>query len=192
LVKRLGSRLGGKERGIYYPVVIPEDDPSNNPNIPPEKYDETETGCMAPDATINDDDIKSNHHHQKATKLAASLWKTTPARLRRQRKKRQISCSCSKRMRKRPETAGINRIRKPTRKTAPGMCRQQNRLGHRNRCSSNANKDQQYQVFRPGNCNPAGSAQPRLAEKRLEKIVHKIRDISVCRANYSMADFGRT
>ena len=77
-----------KIAGNYYQVLIPEDAPSNNPNIPPEKYDETETGCMAPDATLapraslaphatvargatikNDDDdikIKNKHHHQKA------------------------------------------------------------------------------------------------------------------------------
>lgn len=52
LVKRLGSRLGGKYRGNYYQVLIPEDASSNNPNIPPDKYDETETGCLAPDATL--------------------------------------------------------------------------------------------------------------------------------------------
>jgi hypothetical protein len=52
LVKRLGSRLGGKDRGNYYQVFVPEDAHSNNPNIPPDEYDETETGCMAPDATL--------------------------------------------------------------------------------------------------------------------------------------------
>jgi hypothetical protein len=52
LVKRLGSRLGGKDRGNYYQVFVPENVGSNNSNIPPEKYEEAETGCMAPDATL--------------------------------------------------------------------------------------------------------------------------------------------
>jgi hypothetical protein len=51
LVKRIGSRLGGKKRGNYYQVLIPEDVPPSNPNIPPENCDENETDCMAPDAT---------------------------------------------------------------------------------------------------------------------------------------------
>jgi hypothetical protein len=45
---------------------------------------------VARGATIkNDDDIKINHHQKaKNPELAASLWKTTPGRLRRRRKNR--------------------------------------------------------------------------------------------------------
>jgi hypothetical protein len=56
------------------------------PNTTPENCDEIESSCMAPGATIknDDDDIKINHHQKaKEPKLAASLWRTTPARLRR-------------------------------------------------------------------------------------------------------------
>jgi len=144
LVKRIGSRLGGESRGNCYQVLIPEDVPPSNPNIPPENCEENDTGCMAPDATLaphtslashatvargatiknDDDDIKINHHQKtKNLNLAISLWKTTLARLRRERKKRLIFCLCAKRMKKRPAIAGANRIPKHTIKTASRMCR---------------------------------------------------------------------
>jgi hypothetical protein len=52
LVERIGSRLGGKSRGNYYQVFIPESVPTNNPDIPPNSCEETEDGCIASDATL--------------------------------------------------------------------------------------------------------------------------------------------
>jgi hypothetical protein len=48
LVKRIGSKLGGKSRGNYYQVLIPENVPANNPNSPSENCCETVGSCMAP------------------------------------------------------------------------------------------------------------------------------------------------
>jgi hypothetical protein len=52
LVKRIGSKLGGESRGSFYQVFVPENGLANNPNTTPENCDETESGCLAPDATL--------------------------------------------------------------------------------------------------------------------------------------------
>jgi hypothetical protein len=60
------------------------------------------------------------------------------------------------------EPIGFRSIRpKQHRECAAG----QNHLDRGNRCSANADKDQQFQIFHQGNHRTAGSAQSRLVEK---------------------------
>ena len=121
-----------------------------------------------------------------------SLWKTTPARLRRERKKlpNRIFCSYAKRMKKQPGTAGINPIPKPTSKTASQMCRQPKSVSVleavARRTPTKINSFKYFVKEITAQPDPRNRA---WQKKRLEKIVHKIRDISVGRADYSMADF---
>ena len=212
LVKRLGSRLGGKERGNYYQVIIPEDDPSNNPNIPPEKYDETETGCMAPDATLapraslalhatvargatikNDDDdikIKNKSSSSKGNEIGGESVENH-------------TCAAAPREK---ETANFVLVREAYEKATGNRWNQSDSKAYKqnNIGSVPANKIASVieSVVRrtPTKINSFKyfvkeiTAQPdprnrAWQKKRLEKIVHKIRDISVGRGDYSIADF---
>ena len=54
---------------------------------------------------------------------------------------------------------------------------------------ANAGEDQLVSLFRERDSGGPRSAQPRLAEEALEKIVRRIRDNSVGREGYSRIDF---
>src|SRR4030095_4219732 len=66
--------------------------------------------------------IKENHHQrEKPSRTTASLWKTTDARLRRERERRmpaEVLHSSVPLTRRPQETGGTSRIPKPTTKTA--------------------------------------------------------------------------
>jgi hypothetical protein len=214
LVKRLGSRLGGKDRGNYYQVFVPEDIGPQNPNIPPEEYEETETGCIAPDATLapraslaphatvargatiknDDDDIKiknkSSSSKGEETEITGELVENH-------------TCAAVPREK---ETANFLLVREAYEKATGNRWSQsdseaykQNNIG-----SVPANKIASViETVVPRTPTKINSfryfvkeitAQPDLRnrawqKKRLERIVHKIRDISVGRGDYSMADF---
>jgi len=211
LVKRLGSRLGGKDRGNYYQVFVPEDAPPNNPNIPPDEYDETEAGCMAPDATLapraglaphatvargatikNDDDIKikNKSSSSKGNEIGGKVVENH-------------ACAAAPREK---ETANFLLVREAYEKATGNRWNQSDSDAYKQNNIANVpaakivsvlepvvrrtpTKINSFKYFvreivtRPDPRNRAWQ------KKRLEKIVHKIRDISVGRSGYSMADF---
>jgi hypothetical protein len=212
LVKRLGSRLGGKDRGNYYQVFVPEDAPPNNPNIPPDEYDETEAGCMAPDATLapraglaphatvargatikNDDDdikIKNKSSSSKGNEIGGELVENH-------------TCAAAPREK---DTANFLLVREAYEKATGNRWNQSDSDAYKQNNIANVpaakivsvletvvrrtpTKINSFKYFvreivtRPDPRNRAWQ------KKRLEKIVHKIRDISVGRSGYSMADF---
>jgi hypothetical protein len=212
LVKRLGSRLGGKDRGNYYQVLIPGDAPSNNSNIPPEKYDETAVGCMASDATLaphaslaphatvargatikNDDDdikIKNKSSSSKGNEIGGMLVENH-------------TCAAVPREK---ETANFLLVREAYEKATGNRWNQSDSETYVQNGIANISATKIASVVEtvvrrtPTKINSFKyfvkeiTAQPdprnrALQKKRLEKIVHKIRDISVGRSSYSMADF---
>jgi hypothetical protein len=215
LVKRLGSRLGGKDRGNYYQVFVPEDDPSTNPNIPPEKYDETGDSCIAPDATLgpraslaphatvargatnqndDDDDIKiknkSSSSKGEETKIGGELVENH-------------TCAAAP---QENERADFLLVREAYEKATGNRWNQSDSDAYKQNSIGNFPVNKIASVIEtvvrrtPTKINSFKyfvkeiTAQPdprnrSWQKKRLEKIVHKIRDISVGRANYSMADF---
>jgi hypothetical protein len=214
LVKRLGSRLGGKDRGNYYQIFAPEDGPQNNPNFPPEKYDETEAGCMAPDATLapraslalhatvargatnqNDDDdddikIKNKSSSSKGNEIGGMLVENH-------------TCAAAPREK---ETADFLLVREAYEKATGNRWSQSDSESYKQNNIANLPAAKIVSVLEtvarrtPTRINSFKyfvkeiTAQPdprnrAWQKKRLEKIVHKIRDISVGRRDYSMADF---
>jgi hypothetical protein len=212
LVKRIGSKLGGEKRGNYYQVLIPESVPTSNPNIPPEKYDETETGCMAPDATPapcaslaphatvargatikNDDDdikIKNKSSSSKGDEISGKLVENH-------------TCAAAPREK---ETANFLLVREAYEKATGNRWNQSDSEAYVQNSIVNVPATKIVSVLEtvarrtPTKINSFKyfvkeiTAQPdprnrAWQKKRLEKIVHKIRDISVGRSGYSMADF---
>jgi hypothetical protein len=215
LVKRIGSKLGGESRGNYYRVLIPESVPTSNPNIPPEKYDETETGCMAPDATLapraslaphatvaqgatikndDDDDIKKNKSSSKGEEPQIGS--------------EPVENHTSAAAPREKETAEQNflLVREAYEKTTGNCWNQSDSEAYAQNKIGNVPAAKIVSVLEavvrrtPTKINSfkyfvkeiTAQADPRnrvWQKKRLEKIVHKIRDISVGRSGYSMADF---
>jgi hypothetical protein len=213
LVKRLGSRLGGNERGNYYQVFVPEDAPPNNPNIPPDEYEETEAGCMAPDATLapraslaphatvapgatikNDDDddikIKNKSSSSKGDEIGGDLVENH-------------TCAAAPREK---ETTHFLLVREAYEKATGNRWNQsdseayvQNGIGNvpPNKITSvietvvrrTPTKINSFKYFVREIALPPDPRNRAWQKKRLERIVHKIRDISVGRSGYLMADF---
>jgi hypothetical protein len=213
LIKRLGSRLGGKDRGNYYQVFVPEDAPPNNPNIPPDECDETETGCMALDATLapraslaphatvargatnqNDDDddikIKNKSSSSKGKEIGGKLVENH-------------TCAAAPREK---ETANFLLVREAYEKATGNRWSQSDSDAYVQNSIANVPAAKIASVIEtvvrrtPTKINSFKyfvkeiTAQPdprnrAWQKKRLEKIVHKIRDNSVGRGDYSMADF---
>ena len=209
LVKRIGSRLGGESRGNYYQVLIPEDVPPSNPIISPENCDENETDCMAPDATLaphatvardatienDDDDIKiKNKSSSKGEELEIE---NEPVE--------NHTCAATPREK---ETAEQNflLVREAYEKATGNRWNQSDSEAYEQNSIANVPRAKIISIVEtvvrrtPTKINSFKyfvkeiTAQPdprnrALKKKRLEKIVHKIRDISVGRGDYSMADF---
>jgi hypothetical protein len=214
LAKRLGSRLGGKDRGNYYQVFVPENVGPNSSNIPPEKCEEAETGCMAPNATLapraslaphatvargatikNDDDDIKIKNKSSSSKGEETEMGGEPVE--------NHTCAAAPREK---ETANFLLVREAYEKATGNRWNQsdseaykQNNIG-----SVSANKIASVieTVVRrtPTKINSFKyfikeiTAQPdprnrAWQKKRLEKIVHKVRDISIGRSGYSIADF---
>ncbi len=213
LVKRIGSRLGGESRGNYYQVLIPEDVPPSNPIIPPENDDENETDCMAPDATLapraclaphatvargatiknDDDDIKiKNKSSSKGEEpeISGELVENH-------------SCAAAPREK---ETAEFLLVREAYEKATGNRWSQSDSEAYLQNNIANLPATKIVSVLEtvvrrtPTKINSFKyfakeiTAQPdprnrAWQKKRLERIVHKIRDISVGRGDYSMADF---
>ena len=123
--------------------------------------------------------------------MAASLWKTTPARLRRERKKRRQNFLL---VREAYEKATGNRWNQ-----SDSEAYEQNSIANVpaakivsvletvvRRTPTKINSFKYFVKEITAQPDPRNRA---WQKKRLEKIVHKIRDISVGRADYSMADF---
>lgn len=212
LIKRIGSRLGGEKRGNYYQVLIPEDVPPNNPIIPPEDCDENDTGCIAPDATLapraclappatvargatienDDDDLKNKSSSSKGEEPEigdGAVENHTPAAAPREK-----------------ETADFLLVREAYEKATGNRWSQSDSEAYEQNSIANVppakiiatvetvarrtpTKINSFKYFvkeitaKPDPRNRAWQ------KKRLERIVHKIRDISVGRGDYSMADF---
>jgi hypothetical protein len=214
LVKRIGFKLGGEKRGNYYQVLIPENVPANDPNTTPGNCDETESGCMAPDATLaphtslalnatvargatnkDDDDIKITN--KSSSKGEEPEIGGEPVE--------NHTCAAAPREK---ETADQNflLVREAYEKATGNRWNQsdseayeQNRIGNVSafrivsvieavvrRTPTKINSFKYFVKEITAQPDPRNHAWQR---KRLEKIVHKIRDISVGRGNYSMADF---
>ena len=214
LVRRIGSKLGGERRGNYYQVLIPENAPANNPNTTPENCDETESGCVAPDTTLaprtslaphatvaggatikNDDDIKiknkSSSKGEEIEIVSDSVENHTCATAPREK-----------------ETAEQNflLVREAYEKTTGNRWNQsdsetyeQNGFGKVpatkiisvieavvQRTPTKINSFKYFVKEITVQPDPRNRA---WQKKRLEKVVHKIRDISVGHSGYSMADF---
>jgi hypothetical protein len=215
LIKRIGSRLGGESRGNYYQVLIPESVPTINPNIPPEKCDETETGCMARDATLaphaslaphatvargatiknDDDDIKIKN--KSSSKGEETEIGGEPVE--------SHTCAATP---PEKETAEQNflLVREAYEKATGNRWNQSDSETYEQSSIANMPASKIVSIIEavvrrtPTQINSFKyfvkeiTAQPDLRnrawqKKRLEKIVHKIRDISVGRSAYSMADF---
>jgi hypothetical protein len=213
LIKRIGSKLGGESRGNYYQVLIPEDVPPGNPIIPPENRDENESGCMAPDATLapraclaphatvvrgatienDDDDIKiKNKSSSKGEEPEISGESVE-----------NHTCAAAPREK---ETADFVLVREAYEKATGNRWNQsdsdayeQNRIANMlpgkiisimeavvRRTPTKINS---FKYFVREIVTPPDPRNRAWQKKRLEKIVHKIRDNSVGRGDYSMADF---
>ena len=212
LIKRIGSKLGGEKRGNYYQVLIPENVPPGSPNNPTENCDENGNDCTAPDATLapgaslaphatvargatienDDDDIKNKSSSSKDEKTEIGDMPVE-----------NHTCAAAPREK---ETADFLLVREAYEKATGNRWNQsdseayeQNRIGvvpaaqivsvldavvRRTPTKINSFKYFVREIVtQPDPRNRAWQ------KKRLEKIVHKIRDISVGRGGYLMADF---
>jgi hypothetical protein len=216
LVRRLGSRLGRKDRGNYYQVFVPENVPSNNPNIPPENCDAVEGGCMAPATTMppraslaphatvargatiknDDDDIKiknkSSSSKGEETEIGSKLVENH-------------TCAAAPREKEAAEQNFLL-VQKAYEKVTGNRWNQSDSETYEQNSIANVPATKIISVIEavvrrtPKKINSFKyfvkeiTAQPdprnrAWQKKRLERIVHKIRDISVGRGDYSMADF---
>jgi hypothetical protein len=212
LIKRIGSRLGGEKRGNYYQVLIPEDVPPSNPNIPPEDCDENETDCMASDATLapracpaphatvaqgatienDDDDLKNKSSSSKGERTEIGSMPVE-----------NHTCAAVPREK---ETADFLLVREAYEKATGNRWNQsdseayeQNRIGGVPAAQivsvldavvrRTPTKINSFKYFVREIATPPDPRNRAWQKKRLEKIVHKIRDISVGRGGYLMADF---
>jgi hypothetical protein len=196
LVKRIGFKLGGEKRGNYYQVLIPENMPPGSPNIPPENCDENETNCMAPDATIkNDDDI--NIKNKSSSKGEESQIGDKPVE--------NHTCAAAPREK---ETAEQNflLVREAYEKATGNRWSQSDSEAYEQNSIANLPpakiisivetvvrrtpiKINSFKYFVKEITTQPDPRNRAWQKKRLEKIVHKIRDISVGRSGFSMADF---
>jgi hypothetical protein len=202
LVRRLGSRLGGKKRGNYYQVLIPESVPPNSPNIPPENCDENEIDCMAPDATVargatieNDDDIKiknkSSSKGQETEIGVKPVENHTCAAAPREKETAEQDFFL---VREAYEKATGNRWNQ-----SDSEAYEQNKIGDVSAAQivsvldavarRTPPKINSFKYFVKEITAKPDSHNRAWQKKRLEKIVHKIRDISVGSSGFSMADF---
>jgi len=213
LIKRIGSKLGGEKRGNYYQVLIPEDAPPSNPIIPPENCDENETDCIAQDAILapraclaphatvarcatienDDDDIKiKNKSSSKGEEPELS-----------DRSVENHTCAAAPREK---ETADFLLVREAYEKATGNRWSQSDSEAYEHNGIANVPPEKIISTVEtvvrrtPTKINSFKyfvkeiTAQPdprnrAWQKKRLERIVHKIRDISVGRGNYSTADF---
>jgi hypothetical protein len=215
LVKRIGSKLGGESRGSFYQVFIPENVPASNPNTTPENCDDIESSCMAPDTTLapcaslashatvargatiknDDDDIKIKN--RSSSKGEETKIGSEPVE--------NHTCAAAPREK---ETAEQNfqRVREAYEKATGNRWNQsdseayeQNKIGNVpaakiisvldaviRRTPTKINSFRYFVKEITAQPDPRNRA---WQKKRLEKIVHKVRDISVGRSSYSMADF---
>jgi len=215
LLKRIGSKLGGEKRGNYYQVLIPENVPPSSPYIPPENCDENEDDCMARDATPapraclaphatvarsatienDDDDIKiKNKSSSKGdvTEIGGKLVENH-------------TCAAAP---PEKETAEQNflLVREAYEKATGNRWNQSDSEAYEQNKIVDVPAAKTVSILEavvrrtPTKINSFKyfvkeiTAQPDKRnrvwqKKRLEKIVHKVRDISVGRGNYSMSDF---
>ncbi len=213
LIKRIGSKLSGEKRGNYYQVLIPEDVPPRSPNNPPENCDENGNDCTAPNATLapsaslaphatvargatienDDDDIKiKNKSSSKGEETGIGCQPVE-----------NHTCAAAP---PEKETTNFLLVREAYEKATGNRWNQsdseayeQNRIGvvpaaqivsvfdavvRRTPTKINSFKYFVREIVIPP--DPRNRA---WQKKRLEKIIHKIRDISVGRGDYSIADF---
>ncbi len=215
LIKRIGSKLGGESRGNYYQVLIPENAPANNPNIPSDNCDEIESGCMVPDATLapraslaphatvargatikkDDDDIKIKN--KSSSKGDESEFVGNPVE--------NHTCAAAPREKETVEQDFLL-VREAYEKATGNRWNQSDSEAYEQNGIENVPTAKIISVLdavtrrTPTKINSFKyfvkeiTAQPdprnrAWQKKRLEKIVHKIRDISVGRGDYSMSDF---
>jgi hypothetical protein len=212
LVKRIGFKLGGEKRGNYYQVLIPENVPGNDPNKTPGNCDETESGCLVPDATLaphtslaphatvargatikNDDDIKhkSSSKGEDTEVASESVENHTCAAVPPEKETAEQNFLY---VREAYEKATGNRWNQ-----SDSEAYEINRIGDVpaakivsvieavvRRTPTKINSFKYFVKEITAQPDPRNRA---WQKKRLERIVHKIRDISVGRSGYSMADF---
>jgi hypothetical protein len=213
LVRRIGSRLGGEKRGNYYQVLIPENMPPNNPNIPSENCVETGNDCMASDATLapraclaphatvargatienDDDDLKIKN--KSSSKGEEREIDGEPVE--------NHSCAAAPREK---ETVDFLLVREAYEKATGNRWNQSDSEAYEQNGIANVPPAKIISIVEtvvrrtPTKINSfkyfvkeiIAQPDPRnraWQKKKLEKIVHKIRDISVGREDYSMADF---
>jgi hypothetical protein len=213
-VERIGSRLGGKSRGNYYQVFIPESVPTNNPDIPPDNCVETEDGCIASDATLvpraslaphttvargatnkDDDDIKIKNKSSSKGKETEIVDNSVE----------NHTCAAAPREKEAAENNFLL-VREAYEKATGNRWNQSDSEAYEQNSIANVPPDKVISIVEtvvrrtPTKINSFKyfvkeiTAQPdprnrAWQKKRLERIVHKIRDISVGRSGYLMADF---
>ncbi len=205
LVKRIGSKLGGENRGNYYQVLIPGNVPPGSPNNPPENCDENGNDCTAPDATLaphatvargatieNDDDLKNKSSSSKGERTEIGGMPVE-----------NHTCAAAPREK---ETADFLLVREAYEKATGNRWNQsdseayeQNRIGEVPAAQivsvldavvrRTPTKINSFKYFVREIVTPPDPRNRAWQKKRLEKTVHKIRDISLGRSGYSMADF---
>jgi hypothetical protein len=213
LVKRIGSKLGGESRGNIYQVLVPENIPSNNPNTTPENGDEIKGGCIVPDTTpvlhtshaphatvacgatnkYDDDDLKIKSSSKgEETKIGVEpVENHTCAAVPREKETAEQGFLL---VREAYEKATGNRWNQ-----SDSDAYEQNSIGNvpaaktisvleivTQRTPTKINSFKYFVKEIVAQPDPRNRA---WQKKRLEKIVHKIRDNSVGSAGYSMADF---
>jgi|WetSurMetagenome_2_1015567.scaffolds.fasta_scaffold65900_2 hypothetical protein len=215
LIKRIGSKLGGEKRGNYYRVLIPENVAPGSPNIPPENCDENEDDCMARDATLaprtslaphataaqgatiknDDDDIKIKN--KSSSKGEETEFDDEPVE--------NHTCAAAP---PEKETAEQNflLVREAYEKATGNRWNQSDSETYEQSSIGNVpaakivsvletvarrtpTKINSFKYFVKEITTQPDPRNRTWQKKRFEKIVHKIRDISVGRGNYSMSDF---
>jgi hypothetical protein len=188
--------------------------PANDPNTTPGNCDETESGCMAPDTTLaphtslapnatvargatnkDDDDIKIKN--KSSSKGKESKIGSEPVE--------NHTCAAAPREKETAEQSFLL-VREAYEKATGNRWNQsdseayeQNRIGSvpafrivsviEAVVRRTPTKINSFKYFVKEITAPPDPRNRAWQKKRIEKIVHKIRDISVGRANYSMADF---
>ena len=212
LVKRIGSKLGGESRGNYYQVLIPGNVPPGSPNIPPGNCDENKDDCMTPDTTLapraslaphtsvargatieNDDDIKNKSSSKGEESVIGGELVENHTYAASPREKETAEQNFL-RVREVYEKATGNRWNQ-----SDSEAYEQNSIAKvppakiisivetvARRTPTKINSFKYFVKEITAKLDPCNRA---WQKKRLEKIVRRVRDISVGRFGYSMTDF---
>ena len=216
MVRRIGSKLGGESRGNFYQVLVPENIPIASAILTLETCQGTEDSCIAPDATLAShaslaphatvargatnkyDDDDRNTKNKSSSKGEETEIGNEPVE--------NHTCAAAPRERETPSNQDFLLVQAAYEKVTGNRWNQLDSEAYDQNKIANLSVSKTISILEtvarrtPTKINSFKYfvkeiiAKPDLRnrawqKKRLEKIVHKIRDISVGRSGYSMADF---